>query len=928
FAEYWGQNVFRSDLLDPIVEHFGIAIYNYNFLISMPENQKRADIIKEKLADTYHRFGRAYISFSLISDAIGQYTQAVNIYKDVALTQQRDDVFYYSKAVAHQALGDALMINGDAQKALTEYENAKKDYRQAYERTGTSYLMDRGYGKLIISLGDAIKSLHGEDSKVFSDFEGDNRLWDAYVKTRQIKKDTGGDGGTAKVNYNVNTEIAVEPFIKDIETALKKKGISGKCVMTIEGEAGSGKNFTADQIKERGIENYPPHEIAVIDTDEYLPQVSYINNERVVIDKNGLPVIPLGSDLEYFKFAEFKGKFEELSEKNRLVIVIGLYMPLFFEKLQLSNPDLRVLIKNKSELSRMRAIRRDGYPDNYITSMRKLEELQNLLKIPFDVIFTNKDSRQSENPLKTQEPSTFKFVLPELYGKEIAESAWEVSPDTSLEVLSNEIENRANAVLSTKVDPLSHDVSAVEAVVAGAFAVIRYLFTQGEKSIKVTMRTYESGVELVIDGKQEKIPPRREAFGRGETLLSPLQSHVPEFVIATANDWYARTFHGRWETSWVPEQGNRYTFAMPKVIPGFRDVGWRSKEKESIFENDLATHAEVKMVTVRLTDQGNTKIGVTEQIVQREGFFINIHYTPTFISPTFIADAVDLAAFFDQLGIEWSRRYTEQHVTLYEGGRAIAWNDKPVIEDIIRKNTDLEFDIKDGSMQQKVTTMRIDTPEGSIEHYLTDNKHLMYVLSVYGIPYEFHLGSVQVHIGFMTFVLTWEDRQVLNAILIEFLRVQKQITVEVDKAQDIANDGGFRNVSETAKDKRGGIDFRSLPITTQPVLAIQPNLQVPLQPKIPLAELDKEWSSIQEMVNKGNIPSGETIKEYVLSCCQKGDISQDMEKVLACIFQILRLEEDYAVACEPGFIQLLSILESDKPPHELQLALSAVLFGS
>ncbi|MDD5099064.1 MAG: hypothetical protein PHP35_01865 [Candidatus Colwellbacteria bacterium] len=82
------------------------------------------------------------------------------------------------------------------------------------------------------------------------------------------------------------------------------------------------------------------------------------------------------------------------------------------------------------------------------------------------------------------------------------------------------------------------------------------------------------------------------------------------------------------------------------------------------------------------------------------------------------------------------------------------------------------------------------------------------------------------------------------------------------------------------------------------------------------------------MLKKGNIPSGERIKEYVLSCCQKDNISKDMEKVLVCISEILRLEEDYVVACEPGFIQLLSVLESDKSPQELQLALSEVSFGT
>jgi hypothetical protein len=90
--------------------------------------------------------------------------------------------------------------------------------------------------------------------------------------------------------------------------------------------------------------------------------------------------------------------------------------------------------------------------------------------------------------------------------------------------------------------------------------------------------------------------------------------------------------------------------------------------------------------------------------------------------------------------------------------------------------------------------------------------------------------------------------------------------------------------------------------------------------------LDNEWKQIRGIVERGDIPSGERIKEYVLSCCQRGDISADVEKVLVCISDILRLEEDYALACESGFVQLLCALESDKPAQELQIALSAVSF--
>jgi len=140
-------------------------------------------------------------------------------------------------------------------------------------------------------------------------------------------------------------------------------------------------------------------------------------------------------------------------------------------------------------------------------------------------------------------------------------------------------------------------------------------------------------------------------------------------------------------------------------------------------------------------------------------------------------------------------------------------------------------------------------------------------------------------------------------------------------------DSSVANSSPAVLDKKlGGIDFRNLPITAQPVPAVPLGVQVPIQAKIPLAELDNEWSRIKEIVDNGSIPSGERIKEYVLSCCQRGDISAEVEKVLVCISDILRLEEDYALACEPGFVRLLSVLESDKPAQELQIALSAVSF--
>lgn len=137
-------------------------------------------------------------------------------------------------------------------------------------------------------------------------------------------------------------------------------------------------------------------------------------------------------------------------------------------------------------------------------------------------------------------------------------------------------------------------------------------------------------------------------------------------------------------------------------------------------------------------------------------------------------------------------------------------------------------------------------------------------------------------------------------------------------------DGGTVPVS--IAEKSGGIDFRSLPVSPGSLSADFTGGQCAVVPVIPLSELDKEWERIKEMVDKGTIPSGEKLKEYILSCSQKQDIEHDIERMLACISEILRLEEDYVLAAEPGFVRFLAVLESDKPPSEMLRALSMVSF--
>jgi len=121
----------------------------------------------------------------------------------------------------------------------------------------------------------------------------------------------------------------------------------------------------------------------------------------------------------------------------------------------------------------------------------------------------------------------------------------------------------------------------------------------------------------------------------------------------------------------------------------------------------------------------------------------------------------------------------------------------------------------------------------------------------------------------------------------------------------------------------GGIDFRALPITSQPAL-INQRVNVNTISPIPLAELNSEWIQIENMLAAGITPSSERIKEYLQSCCQKQDFSQDIDKVLSCIADMLRLEEEQAISTDLSLKEILGLLESGKPANDMQLVLAQI----
>jgi hypothetical protein len=136
-----------------------------------------------------------------------------------------------------------------------------------------------------------------------------------------------------------------------------------------------------------------------------------------------------------------------------------------------------------------------------------------------------------------------------------------------------------------------------------------------------------------------------------------------------------------------------------------------------------------------------------------------------------------------------------------------------------------------------------------------------------------------------------------------------------------------RNNGDTdpASGDKGGIDFRALPIVTQPVPP-NPSLVTGLSPSetAPDVNLDKEWQAIQNMLKGGMIPSSQRIKDYIQACCVRQDAEQQIDKVLSCIASILRVEEENCYETDSDIRRILVLLESNTSPEQMQRGLTGI----
>ncbi|MFA5092585.1 MAG: hypothetical protein WC543_01395 [Candidatus Omnitrophota bacterium] len=118
----------------------------------------------------------------------------------------------------------------------------------------------------------------------------------------------------------------------------------------------------------------------------------------------------------------------------------------------------------------------------------------------------------------------------------------------------------------------------------------------------------------------------------------------------------------------------------------------------------------------------------------------------------------------------------------------------------------------------------------------------------------------------------------------------------------------------------GGIDFRFLPIITESMGSLKASMRGISLNTLQRIDLTQEWSDIERLVNSGIVPSADRLKEYFAASNLKGNLGNDMQKIVSCISDILRMEEESDTLTNPTLRDMLVVLNSGKSGEELKLA--------
>ncbi|MBI4982919.1 MAG: hypothetical protein HZC15_07320, partial [Candidatus Omnitrophica bacterium] len=119
------------------------------------------------------------------------------------------------------------------------------------------------------------------------------------------------------------------------------------------------------------------------------------------------------------------------------------------------------------------------------------------------------------------------------------------------------------------------------------------------------------------------------------------------------------------------------------------------------------------------------------------------------------------------------------------------------------------------------------------------------------------------------------------------------------------------SMGDDSSGKLGGIDFRSLPIVTQAASNLGLNtMSQELRIKLMNFNLSSELNEIERLTNAGITPSTQRIKEYIQASSISTNSPEDNQKLLSCIADILRKQEEECCVTDPTLKDLLVVLEA------------------
>jgi len=209
----------------------------------------------------------------------------------------------------------------------------------------------------------------------------------------------------------------------------------------------------------------------------------------------------------------------------------------------------------------------------------------------------------------------------------------------------------------------------------------------------------------------------------------------------------------------------------------------------------------------------------------------------------------------------------------------------------------------------------IDNENGYLNYHLTRNPHELVVIEeneAQSLKWDNKSGMMVLTSRTDQLQAYYELLLRINGVLMFFKKLK-------DKAPHKSDTNGSASspVTPQAQKAPGGIDFRALPIVTQAIGNLSANISHNSMQEMANMNLRQEWSDIERMVNAGITPSSERIKEYLQASCSKGNVDNDIDKVISCISDILRQEEECCHQTDATLKDILVVLESTGSGAEL-----------